>query len=82
MITSHARVGGATSLRWHPIDVLAWVLDIASLAVDAVLCIDLKPHTLHSVLPLHVLVHSGWTVMLLWATICGQISLHRYCIVL
>ena len=39
--TSHARVGGATSLGWHPVDVLTGILDVASLTVDAVLCIDL-----------------------------------------
>lgn len=80
-IISHAGVGGATSLWWHPVDVLAWILDIASFAVDAVLCVDLKPHPLHPVLPLHILVHPSRTIVLFWATVCRQISLHRHGIV-
>ena len=82
IITSHARVGGAASLRWHPVDVLAWILDVTGLTVDAVLCVDLKSHTLRPVLPLHILVHPGRTVVLLWASVCGQVSLHGHCVIL
>ena len=82
IITSHAGVGRTTSLGWHPVDVLAWILDVTGLAVDAVLCVDLKSHPLHSVFPLHILVHPGRTVVLLWASVCGQVFLHGHCVIL
>ena len=57
----HAVVGRALpSLRHHPVDVLAGVLDVARLAVDAVLSIDLETPTV-ATLQLHVLVHA-WTI--------------------
>ena len=56
----HAVVGRALpSLRHHPVDVLAGVLDVARLAVDAVLSVDLETPTA-ATLQLHVLVHA-WT---------------------
>ena len=56
----HAVVGRALpSLRHHPVDVLAGVLDVARLAVDAVLSVDLETPTA-AILQLHVLVHA-WT---------------------
>ena len=74
---SHARVGGATTLRWNPVNVLAWVFDVTCLAVDAILCIDLKSHS-HSIFPLHILIDSSWAEVLFWSTIYGQVPFHRY----
>jgi len=54
----HAVVSGAAAtLGDHPVDVLARVLDVASLAVDAVLSVDLQPHAI-SLFQWHVLVHT------------------------
>lgn len=45
----HPIVGWSPSTFWHhPIDVLAWVLDIAGLAMDTVLCIYLQSHPVSS----------------------------------
>ena len=70
----HAGVGGASSLGWDPVDVLTRVLDVACLAVDAVLSVDLQPHG--SVFRLHKLVHPCWAVMLLWTSKVSQVPFH------
>lgn len=55
---SHSIVGWSpTSLRHYPVDILAGVLDVARLTVDAVLSIDLQPHSL-SQLQGNVLVYT------------------------
>ena len=57
LIFSHPVVGGAAAaLGADPVDVLAGVLDVARLAVDAVLGVDHQLHPI-DVLPGHVLVH-------------------------
>ena len=38
---SHAVVAWSAAFGRHPVDVLTRVLDVARLAVDAVLCVDL-----------------------------------------
>ena len=59
-VSSHAVVGGAAAaLRTHPVDVLADVLDVAGLAVDAVGGVDDQLHV-PSVIRL-ILVHSSRT---------------------
>ena len=56
----HAVVGWtAAPLGAHPVDVLGGTLDVASLAVDAVLRVDLQPHLpLFAALQRHVLVNT------------------------
>ena len=56
----HAVVGRtAAPLRAHPVDVLGGTLDVASLAVDAVLRVYLQPNlSLFTALQRHVLVNT------------------------
>ena len=59
---SHLGVGGPTTpFRGDPGDILAWIFDVASLAMDTILRIDLKPFT---ALVIDDLIDSGWTVAL------------------
>ena len=69
---SHSRVGRSSTLGSHPVDVLSWVFDVTCLAVDAVLSIDLQPHSF-SLLHRHVLIHTCRTEPLLWTIIESQI---------
>lgn len=55
---SHAVVGRAATTFWYdPVNVLAWIFDIASFAVDAILSIDLELFAF-AVFGRHVFVHS------------------------
>ena len=55
----HAVVcGSSAALGADPVDVLRVVLDVARLAVDAVLRVDHQPHAVLAVLAGHVLVHA------------------------
>ena len=55
----HSVVGGSSAaLGADPVDVLGVVLDVARLAVDAVLRVDHQAHPVLPVLPSHVLVHA------------------------
>ena len=59
LILLHAVVCRPPAALWaDPVDVLAVVLDVARLAVDAVLRVDHQPHAVLAVLPRHVLVHA------------------------
>src|SRR3954451_14644525 len=64
-------VRAAAALRGHPVDVLERVLDIAGLAVDAVLGVDLEPSAGGVG---HVLVDAGRAVALLGAVILRQVD--------
>ena len=58
-ILLHAVVCWPPTALWaDPVDVLAVVLDVARLAVDAVLRVDHQAHPVLTVLPSHVLVHA------------------------
>ena len=55
----HSVVCGPSAALWaDPVDVLGEVLDVARLAVDAVLRVDHQAHPLLPVLASHVLVHA------------------------
>ena len=72
----HAIVGRPSGLGRDPVDVLAGAFDVARLAVDAVLSVDLQPHSLLPVLPGHKLVHPGRAKPLLRASEEGQVPFH------
>ena len=76
----HAIIGGATPLGGHPVNILAGALDVAGLAVDAVLSVDLQTWA-GLVLTRHKLVHSGRAESLFRAVKQGQVPLHRYTVV-
>src|SRR5690606_4772832 len=63
--------GPFATLRRHPHDILRRILDVARLAVHAVLRIDLQP--VAAVLVLHELVNPGRTIPLLRPRIFRQV---------
>ncbi len=69
-------VGSAAALGHHPVDVLGHVLDVAGLAVDAILRVDLEPRLL--LLAPDDLVDAGRAVALLGALEELEIDLDRY----
>src|SRR4051812_26747006 len=73
---SHARVvRAAAAFGGDPDDVLRRILDVAGLAVHAVLRVDLQP--VSTVLVLHELVDAGRAVAALGAGVLGQVDVHR-----
>ena len=76
---SHEGVcGAAAALRHGPADVLGGILDVAGLAVEAVLGVDLEPEPPAAALPLlglHVFIHPRWAVPLLWAVVLRECTL-------
>src|SRR5947208_12629151 len=74
---SHPRVvRPAAAFGRHPDDVLGRVLDVAGLAVHAVLCIDLQPVAVVGVL--HELVHAGRAVAALRTGVAREVHVDRY----
>mmetsp|Transcript_7227 Transcript_7227/g.19678 ORF Transcript_7227/g.19678 Transcript_7227/m.19678 type:complete len:426 (+) Transcript_7227:166-1443(+) len=74
---SHTLVSGTSAtLRHDPVDVLRRALDVARLAVDAVLCVDLQP--LVTRLCVHVLVHTRRAEPLLRAVEHGEVASDGY----
>src|SRR5690606_34686656 len=65
-----------TALRSDPHDVLCGVLDVAGLAVNAVLRIDLQ--AILAVVVLDELVHHGGAIARLRAAVFGQVDRDRY----
>jgi len=59
-VVSHSVVRrAATALRTHPVDILTWIFNVARLAVDAVLGVNLQPHLpLLAAFQRDVLVHA------------------------
>ena len=69
----HIRIiRAATAFRRHPHDILRRILDVAGLAVHAVLRIDLQ--ALGAVVVLHELVHAGGTVARFRTRVRGQVD--------
>src|SRR4051812_26846418 len=78
---SHADVvRSAAAFGRDPDDVLRRVLDVAGLAVHAVLRVDLQPVGVVGVL--HVFVDAGGAVAAFRAGVYGQVHLHRDCRIL
>lgn len=76
MRSSHAIIGGAAaSLGTHPVDVLAHVLDVAGLAVDAVGGVD--DQLIHPRVVGLILVHSGRAEPALGPTVLGKVEIFR-----
>ena len=74
--SSHAVIGGAAaSLGAHPVDVLAHVLDVAGLAVDAVGGVD--DQLVHPRVVWLILVHTGGAEPALWPTVLGKVEIFR-----
>src|SRR5215813_6359188 len=75
----HVRIiRSSSALGRHPVDVLPRVLDVARLAVDAVLRVDLQ--ALRRCARLFVgdeLVHAGGAVALLGAVVDREVQAHR-----
>ncbi len=60
---SHAIIGWPASIfRTDPVDVLCGILDVTSLAMDAVLSIDHQSHPLLAIFPGDKLIHSSRAV--------------------
>lgn len=73
-LQSHVAVVWTAAAFWHdPVDVLAWVLDVASLAMNAVLGIDYEPWV-GSVEVTRHLIHARWTIILLWRAVASEID--------
>src|SRR5580765_8082244 len=73
----HIRVIGASAaFGGDPVDVLGRVLDVARLAVDAVLGVDLKPRL--ATFTFHEFVNARRAISLLGAAIDRQIDRRRY----
>ena len=74
--SSHAVIGGTAASLWtHPVDVLADVLDVASLAVDAVGGVNDQLH--HAGVIWLILVHTGWAESSLWTIELGIVEIFR-----
>src|SRR4051794_20047383 len=81
VINLHVRVIGASAAFWSdPVDVLGRVLDVAGLAVDAILGVDLEPR--FTVLALDEFVNACRAITLLGAAIDRQVDRGRYVCVL
>src|SRR3954454_1681958 len=77
VINLHVRVIGTSAAFWSdPVDVLGRVLDVAGLAVDAVLRVDLEPR--FTLFGLHEFIDSCRTIKPLGACINRQIDRGRY----
>src|SRR4051812_15957308 len=73
----HVRVIGASSaFRRDPVDVLGRILDVAGLAVDAVLSVDLKPR--FATFPIHEFINSSGAVTLLGPAEDRQVDRRGY----
>src|SRR6476469_4959151 len=73
----HVRVIGASAaFGSDPVDVLGRVLDVASLAVDTVLGVDLELR--FTVLAIDEFVDACRTIALLWPRIYRQVDRRRY----
>src|SRR5947209_8698479 len=73
----HVRVIGASAaFGSDPVDVLGGVLDVARLAVDAILGVDLKPR--FTVLAVDKFINSSRTVTLFGSGIDGQVDCRWY----
>src|SRR3954449_7305377 len=76
-IHSHVRVIGASAaFGCDPVDVLGRVLDVARLAVDAILGVDLKPR--FTALAFHEFVNACRAIALLGTGIDRQVDGRRY----
>src|SRR6476469_2419746 len=73
-------IGASAAFRSDPVDVLGRVLDVASLAVNAVLGVDLKPFL--ATRPIHEFVNARRAVTLLRASVDRKIDRGRYVAVL
>ena len=72
---SHAVVGGSTTtFRRHPVDVLGDVLDVACLAVQTVLCVDLES-TAFAGFKRNILIDAGRAEVLLRPAERGEVAL-------
>src|SRR3546814_18727954 len=69
-------IWAAATLRHHPFDVLPGILDVAGLAVHAVLRVDLQARV-RAVLVAHDLVHARRAVALLGRIVLREIALDR-----
>lgn len=49
--------------------------------MDAVLCVNLQPHSFLPILPRNILIHSRRAEVLLWTAINIEVLLHRYSII-
>src|SRR5437868_13694948 len=77
----HVRIiGASTAFRGDPIDVLCGILDVACLAVDAILGVDLKPR--FTTVAFNELVNACRTIALFGSGIYRQIDCRRYVSVL
>src|SRR5438477_16080 len=73
----HVRIIGASAAFWgDPIDILGRVLDVACLAVDAILGVDLKPR--FTAFTLDEFVNARRAVSLLWAVVDRQVDRRGY----
>src|SRR3954447_15453452 len=73
----HVRIIGASAaFGSDPVDILGRVLDVASLAVNAVLGVDLKPW--FATLVIHEFINACRAITLLWTSVDGKIDRRGY----